>query len=217
MADETSSTDPIELATELKIAWLANPNTNASADDVPTFLQKIHQAVVGLSSGAAAETQPVEPEYTPAVTARRSLSSKDHIISMIDGKPCKALRRHLSGHGLTPDDYRARYGLKSDYPMVSETHRSAATWPRRSGSGARRVQRSPRKLLLRPRKLLRSRGAAPERSRLKPDPRLAAAGRLRRLPGWGCHRPLEGLRPGGGQYRSILAATSERGQGSRFP
>ena len=111
MADETTSTDPIEFATELTIAWLANPNTNASADDVPTFLQKIYQAVVGLISGTVAETQPAEPEYTPAVTVRRSLSSRDHIISMIDGKPYKALRRHLSGHGLTPDDYRARYGL----------------------------------------------------------------------------------------------------------
>ena len=122
MADETSSTDAVELATELTIAWLANPNTNASADDVPMFLQKIHQAVIGLNSASATEAQPAEPEYAPAVTVRRSLSSKDHIISMIDGKPYKALRRHLSGHGLTPDDYRFRYGLKSDYPMVSESY-----------------------------------------------------------------------------------------------
>ena len=41
MADETSSTDPVELATELTIAWLSNPNTNVSTDDVPTFLQKM--------------------------------------------------------------------------------------------------------------------------------------------------------------------------------
>ncbi|MEO6624496.1 MAG: MucR family transcriptional regulator [Burkholderiaceae bacterium] len=53
------------------------------------------------------------------MTVRRSLSSKDHIISLIDGKPYKTLRRHLSGHGLTADDYRKRYGLKPDYPMVS--------------------------------------------------------------------------------------------------
>ena len=41
---------------------------------------------------------------------------------MIDGKPYKALRRQLSGHGLTPDDYRACYGLKPDYPMVLESY-----------------------------------------------------------------------------------------------
>ena len=41
---------------------------------------------------------------------------------MIDGKPYKTLRRHLSGHGLTPEQYRERYNLKSDYPMVSENY-----------------------------------------------------------------------------------------------
>lgn len=121
MVEDTKPTDTLELATELTIAWLSNPNTSATADDVPAFLQKVHSALSGLGSGQAAE-QPVEPEYTPAVTVRRSLSSKDHIISLIDGKPYKALRRHISGHGLTPDDYRKRYGLKPDYPMVSESY-----------------------------------------------------------------------------------------------
>ena len=121
MAEDTEQTNMLELATDLTIAWLSNPNTNASADDVPAFLEKIHSALSGVGLGQAAE-QPVEPEYTPAVTIRRSLSSKDHIISLIDGKPYKALRRHLTGHGLTPDDYRKRYGLKADYPMVSESY-----------------------------------------------------------------------------------------------
>ena len=53
------------------------------------------------------------------MTVRKSLASRDHIISLIDGKPYKTLRRHLAGHGLTPDDYRERYGLKADYPMVA--------------------------------------------------------------------------------------------------
>ena len=44
---------------------------------------------------------------------------------MIDGKPYKTLRRHLTGHGLTPDDYRQRYGLKADYPMVAEAYSEA--------------------------------------------------------------------------------------------
>jgi predicted transcriptional regulator len=64
------------------------------------------------------------------VTVRRSLASKDHIISLIDGKPYKTLRRHLFRHGLTPEQYRERYGLKPDYPMVapsySEVRRSMA-------------------------------------------------------------------------------------------
>jgi predicted transcriptional regulator len=63
--------------------------------------------------------------FTPAVTARKSLASKDHIISMIDGKSYKTLRRHLSTHGLTPEQYRERYNLKPDYPMVAETYSEA--------------------------------------------------------------------------------------------
>ena len=119
----TTETNTIELATELTIAWLSNPNTRTSADDVPAFLQSMHAAVEKLG-GSLAET-PAEGtavEYTPAVTARKSLASRDHIISMIDGKPYKTLRRHLSTNGLTPEEYRARYNLKADYPMVAETY-----------------------------------------------------------------------------------------------
>ena len=131
MADETFSTSPVELATELTIAWLGNPNTRAGSDDVPAFLRTMHEAVLALSKSPEAVTAG-EPSggYTPAVTVRRSLSSADHIISMIDGKPYKTLRRHLSTHGLTPEQYRERYKLKPDYPMVapsySEVRRSMA-------------------------------------------------------------------------------------------
>jgi predicted transcriptional regulator len=83
----------------------------------------MHGAVANLaappaSAGEAASTK----EYTPAVTVRRSLASKDHIISLIDGKAYKTLKRHLSGHGLTPAEYRERYGLKPDYPIVAEAY-----------------------------------------------------------------------------------------------
>lgn len=121
MADEKVELNAVELATELTIAWLSNPNTRAAAEDVPAFLQRMHEAVNGLAGGAACSAAGVDTvaEYSPAVSARKSLASRDHIISMIDGKPYRALRRHLTGHGLTPEEYRARYGLKSDYPMVA--------------------------------------------------------------------------------------------------
>ena len=122
MAEDTEQPNTLELATELTIAWLSNPNTGASADDVPAFLHKVHSALNSMASPQTAGEQSVEQDYTPAVTVRKSLSSKDHIISLIDGKPYKTLRRHLSGHGLTPDDYRQRYGLKADYPMVSASY-----------------------------------------------------------------------------------------------
>jgi predicted transcriptional regulator len=127
MSDGTQDTNITELATELTIAWLANPNTRASAEEVPSFLRAMYEAV-GALDGANTE-EPVAEEPTasaaPAVSVRKSLASKDHIISMIDGKPYKTLRRHLARHGLTPEQYRERFGLKSDYPMVSESYSNA--------------------------------------------------------------------------------------------
>ena len=124
MADDMTDTSAVELATELTIAWLGNPNTRTSAEEVPAFLGKMHETVTALL-GTGTETSVAEApaaEYTPAVSVRKSLASKDHIISMIDGKPYKTLRRHLATNGLTPAEYRERYGLKADYPMVSENY-----------------------------------------------------------------------------------------------
>ena len=121
MADGTEQTNMLELATELTIAWLPNPKTRAGMDDVPSFLQKSHEALTRLGAGPQTEEEP-KLEYTPAVSVRQSLANKDHIISMIDGKPYKTLKRHLSRHGLTPDQYRERYSLKPDYPMTSASY-----------------------------------------------------------------------------------------------
>jgi predicted transcriptional regulator len=123
MVDDTTSTNLLELATELTVAWLSNPNTRASGEEVPGFLEKMHGAVAGLASPSANTAEiATAAEYTPAVSVRRSLASKDHIVSLIDGKAYKTLKRHLSGHGLTPAQYRERYGLKPDYPMVAENY-----------------------------------------------------------------------------------------------
>lgn len=122
----TDDIDTVALATELTVAWLGNPNTRSSADDVPAFLNSMHAAVSRLAgAGEVPASEEAPQEYTPAVSVRKSLASKDHIVSMIDGKAYKTLRRHLSGHGLTPEEYRARYNLKADYPMVSESYSEA--------------------------------------------------------------------------------------------
>ena len=131
MADDTTDLNAVELAVELTIAWLGNPNTRSNAEDVPAFMGKMHDTVQQLIGSGATEA-PAEPEqqHQPKVSARKSLASKDYIVSMIDGKPYKTLRRHLSTNGLSPDQYRERYGLKSDYPMVaanySESRRAMA-------------------------------------------------------------------------------------------
>ena len=145
MTDDNTDMNAVELATELTIAWLGNPNTRSSAEDVPAFLGKMHDTVSALlGSSAPAADAPVATEYTPAVSVRKSLASKDHIISMIDGKPYKTLRRHLATHGMTPVEYRERYGLKADYPMVAETYsESRRAMAKKIGLGRKPGARKP--------------------------------------------------------------------------
>jgi len=121
--DTENAISTIELATEMTIAWLANPNTRAGAEDASSFLIGMKGALdrqLAPEAGIESESEADRPQA--AVSVRKSLASRDHIISLIDGKPYRTLRRHLSTHGMTPDQYRARYGLKSDYPMVAETY-----------------------------------------------------------------------------------------------
>jgi predicted transcriptional regulator len=141
----TDQLDPIDLATELTIAWLGNPHTRATAQDVPAFLQAMHDAVSKLTTpDVPAPEQPAATEFTPAVTARKSLASPEHIISMIDGKPYKTLRRHLASNGLTPDDYRQRYGLRADYPMVAPAYsESRSAMAKTIGLGRKRTADAP--------------------------------------------------------------------------
>lgn len=123
--DQQDGTGPLHLAAELTMTWLGNHGTRAKAEEVPTFLHAMHETVLELRAGSS----PVEPEpvgapeeHTPAVSVRKSLASPDRIISMIDGKPYRTLKKHLATNGLTPAEYRERYGLKPDYPMVASAY-----------------------------------------------------------------------------------------------
>lgn len=120
----TNQTDKIALATELTIAWLANPNTRVDADAVPAFLASMHETVGMLGEAPVAVEEP-KPVAVPAVSVRKSLADPDYIVSMIDGRKYRSLKRHLKANGLTPDDYRQRYGLKDSYPMVAPSYSEA--------------------------------------------------------------------------------------------
>lgn len=118
-------TNAIELAVALTTAWLGNPNTRCAPEDVHAFLQNSHATLVCLAQPKSEpEQERTEPssEFTPAVGVRKSLADPDYIVSMIDGKPYRSLRRHLTARGLTPEAYRERYGLKPDYPMVAPSY-----------------------------------------------------------------------------------------------
>jgi len=123
MADnqEEQTLNAVELATELTIAWLGNPNVRANADEVPVFLKSMHATIGELAKGGDAASQEATPEHIPAVPVRTSVKP-DYITSLIDGSKLKSLKRHLTKHGLTPQEYRARYNLKADYPMVAANY-----------------------------------------------------------------------------------------------
>lgn len=114
MAD-TEQPDVTTLTVQLLSAYFAN-NTVASTD-IAELVRATKVALLEDVTPGTARSD--EPAYTPAVSVRKSLSSPDHILSLIDGKPYKALKRHLARHDLTPQAYRERYGLATDYPMVA--------------------------------------------------------------------------------------------------
>jgi predicted transcriptional regulator len=100
-------------------------NNSVAVSDMPLLIGNVHSALSGLSNVKAPEEV-----LEPAVPIRNSIK-KDHIVCLEDGKKLKMLKRHLMTHyGMTPDDYRTKWNLPSDYPMVApdyaETRRMLA-------------------------------------------------------------------------------------------
>lgn len=111
----------IDLAAEIVVAYVANNSVPVS--ELPRLIRSVHGAVAGLASTApySAPTSVDRPERPTAAQIRKSLRTQD-ILSFIDGKPYKTLKRHLTAHGLDPRSYRERYGLPTDYPMVAPSY-----------------------------------------------------------------------------------------------
>lgn len=92
-------------------------NNSVAVADVPTLIGNVHNALSGLGG-----TKPPMPVGEPAVPIRNSIK-KDYIICLEDGKKLKMLKRHLMTHyGMTPDDYRTKWSLPADYPMVAPSY-----------------------------------------------------------------------------------------------
>lgn len=95
-------------------SYLSNPNNPISAGSVPEFIRSVYACVSTLGTAAAT----VEPPKKPAVTIRASIQP-DYIVCLEDGKRLKMLRRYLrSRYNLTPEQYRAKWGLPAEYPMT---------------------------------------------------------------------------------------------------
>lgn len=106
------------LTVTLLSAYLANNNVTVASNELPELIRSTRAAL----ENDAAQEATAETEYVPAVSMRKSRASRDHLISLIDGKPYKSLKRHLKSHGLTPAQYRERYKLPDDYPMVAPAY-----------------------------------------------------------------------------------------------
>ncbi len=108
----------IELTAEIVSAYVSNNTTPAS--DIPALIGQVHATLTRLSGGAPL-AQPAEPAR-PAVPIRRSITA-EYLICLEDGKRFKSLKRHLrTQYGMTPEQYREKWGLPEDYPMVAPNY-----------------------------------------------------------------------------------------------
>ncbi|GAN49756.1 putative transcriptional regulator [Methylobacterium sp. PvP062] len=125
MSDSTlvSPQTNIELTAGLVAAYVSN--NRVSAGDLPALIAQCHDAITALAdrgepSIAAADLDALRDR--PSAAQIRNSIRPDAIVSFIDGRRYKTLKRHLTAHGLHPQSYRERYGLPADYPMVAQEY-----------------------------------------------------------------------------------------------
>ncbi|MCX7900227.1 MAG: MucR family transcriptional regulator [Methylocystis sp.] len=137
MSDEMTTSNNIELAAEIVSAYVSN--NSVPAGDLPGLIGEVYNALLRVGSGVAAA--PSEP-LKPAVPIKKSVSN-DYIICLEDGKKFKSLKRHLrTQYGLSPENYREKWGLPSDYPMVAPSYAKArSNLAKQMGLGQQRRRR----------------------------------------------------------------------------
>ena len=125
----------IELTAEIVAAYVSN-NTVA-ATGVSGLIGTVHAAMQRMASG-----EPEPETLTPATSVKRSVTP-DYIVCLEDGKHFKSLKRHLKTHGdMTPAEYRARWNLPADYPMVAPNYaRTRSKLARQMGLGQKTARR----------------------------------------------------------------------------
>ncbi len=103
----------IEIVADLVSAYVSNNSIRAA--DLPEFIASVHASIRSLANG---QNEPAPP-LVPAVPVKKSVS-QDHIICLEDGKKFRSLKRHLGTvYNMTPEEYRTKWGLPKDYPMVA--------------------------------------------------------------------------------------------------
>jgi predicted transcriptional regulator len=125
----------IDLTAEIVAAYVGK-NTVTQVE-LPKLINDVHRALVGAAGGTPMREEVAEVK--PAVTIKKSLTS-DYLICLEDGKKFKSLKRHLRSHyNLSPEQYREKWGLPADYPMVAPNYAQArSSLAKRMGLGQRK-------------------------------------------------------------------------------
>jgi predicted transcriptional regulator len=113
---EPATSNHIELAADIVSAFVSN-NAVPSAE-LPALIANVHSALAKVANG---QTEKPTEAPVPPVPIKKSITP-DFLISLEDGKRYKSLKRHLKGRGLTPEQYREKWGLPRDYPMVAPNY-----------------------------------------------------------------------------------------------
>jgi predicted transcriptional regulator len=138
MNDTTANGSHIELTAEIVSAYVSN-NTVA-ASDIPALINQVHAALARVSGdGGEATTEPLKP----AVSVKKSITP-EHIVCLEDGKKFKSLKRHLrTQYNMTPEQYRDKWNLAADYPMVAPNYAAARSQlAKQMGLGQQRRRRA---------------------------------------------------------------------------
>lgn len=137
MSEANNPGNFIELTASIVSAYVSN-NTVAAAD-IPALINQVHAALSGVSGkGGEVAAEPLKP----AISVKKSITP-EHIVCLEDGKKFKSLKRHLMTHyGLTPDQYREKWGLDASYPMVAPNYAAARSQlAKKMGLGRKRKGR----------------------------------------------------------------------------
>jgi predicted transcriptional regulator len=132
----------IEMTADIVSAYVGN--NAVAADDLASLIQSVHRAL----SGVTGAPEPVEvAQKEPAVPIKRSIQP-DHLVCLEDGRKFKSLKRHLrTKYNMSPEDYRAKWGLPKDYPMVAPSYAKARSELAKQmglGQGGRQAPRKRR-------------------------------------------------------------------------
>lgn len=140
MATDPSLTDGelVSLTADLVSAYVGNNSVQQS--ELPQLIASVHASLSGLGSPAAPAP---EERPTPPVAIKKSITP-DYIVSLEDGRHYKSLKRHLAGRGLTPEQYRRKWGLAGDYPMVAPNYaKQRSELAKAAGLGRKREDAAP--------------------------------------------------------------------------